>query len=585
MICSELNSRLGRAVAGALFAAALAMVPACGSKDERPLVVVDVPLGTYAGAGTTVKVTVVLDSSQVTELSVPSTDVGSAKIGVYLPSGSSGSATVTVSVSDASGCVIASGSSSAAVAVKAGEISAPVSITLLPAGPCVGDGSIPPTVDGGAVDGPGVDAPGAADTQPAALDGPAVVVDTHPLATEVPALDSAPFADAKADVVIPALDGAVDVSTPDLPADLPPGPDLGPDGPVDAPPTTMNVLANCTPYTHSKKDSAGVAQDWGVYQTAFTPDGKILISFGEDGRAKVWNVSATGLSEPSSGLVFTSPKLVALNGAISQDGKYVAVGDRNSEMIIYDLPASIQYGAPSKKWSLPASAMTVSTGYPDVMQFTSDGGHLVVAYRAYSKPDPNQFVVWELATQTIARHVDYTYGDRPLAVLPGGYPGTMWVASAATISGDAGYVSTVTLMDVSQAAPSKAQFTVSGSVENMAFSPDGTTLAIAFDTGEVSQWDITVKSSISRLGSPLVAAPTSGSPSAYALAYTNDGKYLAAGTADFYGGGTLSLIQLQQKTALQKNIDYLSFAAAFTPDGLGLAVGEASKGVLLYCRP
>lgn len=590
MISFASNSRLGRAVAGALFAAVLAMVPACGSKDERPLVLVDVPLGTNAGAGTTVKVTVVLNGSQVTEQNVPSTQLASGKIGIYLPSGSSGSATVTVVVSDASGCVIASGSSTAAVAVKAGEISATVSITLLPAGPCVGDGSVAPPVDSGVADGPGGgDAPGVVDSQPV-LDGTPVVVDSQPigpdvqiLAPDVQALDLAAPADAKVDVLIPTQDAGVDVTTPDLPV----SPDLGPDSAVDVPPTTttMNIMANCTAYTHTKKDSTGKIQDWAVYQTAFSPDGKILISFGEDGRAKVWNVTATGLSEPSSGLVFASSTLAPLNGAISQDGNYVAVGDRDGHMIVYDLTASLQFGAPAQKWSLPVNALSVSTRYPDIIQFTSDGAHLVTALRAYSSSDPNQFVVWELGTQTVARHVDYAPGDRPMAVLPGSYTGAMWVASAASFTGDAGDASRVTLMDVAQASPSKAQFTVPGTVENMAFSPDGTTLAIAFDSGEVSQWDITSKSSISRLGSPLVAAPTSGSPTAYALAYTNDGKYLAAGTADYFGGGTLSLVQLQQKTALSKPIDYLPEAATFTSDGLGLAVGELDYGVLLYCRP
>ena len=589
MTCFELNSRLGRAIAGALFAAALAMVPACGSKDNRPLVVVDVPLGTYAVTGTTVKVTILLDNVKVAEESRPSMQVASGKIGVYLPSGSSGSVTVKIAVSDdASGCVLASGTSSAPVPVKAGEISATVSISLLAAGPCVVDGSVPPPDDASVADGPVGDAPAVVDSLPTVADGPPVPVDTQALGPEVQVLgadaqvlDLAVPVDAKFDVAIPTLDVAVDVATADLLA----SPDLGPDGPVDAPTSTMNILGNCTAYTHSKKDSTGKIQDWAVYQTAFSPDGKTLISFGADGRAKVWNVTATGLSEPSSGLVFVSSTSAPLNGAISADGNYIVVGDTDGHMNVYDLPASLQFGAPAMKWSLPVSTLSVTTYYPYVIQFTSDGGHLITAFQAYYDSDPNQFVVWELATQSVSRHVDYLPGDLPMAVLPGSYTGAMWVASAASYTGDAGDASTVTLMDVAQASPSKAQFTVSGTVKNMAFSPDGTTLAIAFASGEVSQWDITSKSSISRLGSPLVAASTSGSSTAYALAYTRDGKYLAAGTADYNSGGTLSLVQLQQKIVLSKPIDYLPEAVAFTSDGLGLAVGELDYGVLLYCRP
>jgi WD40 repeat protein len=218
---------------------------------------------------------------------------------------------------------------------------------------------------------------------------------------------------------------------------------------------------------------------------------------------------------------------------------------------------------------------------PLVIQFTTDGGHLVVAYKAYGPPDANPFAVWDLGTQKIVRLVNYENADKPMAVLPGSYPGSMWVASVAIGTTDAGAdISTVTLMDVSQASPSKAQVTLDGKVYSMAFSPDGTTLAIGFYSGEVSLWDITTKSNIVRLGSPLVAG-TSDSNSAYALAYTPDGKFLAAGLFDF----TVRLVNLQPKVALQKAIDFLPWSLAFTPDGLGLAVGERDNGVLLYCRP
>ncbi len=587
MIDLDLLSRYRRGVAGALFAAVLALLSACGSGDQRPLVLVNVPLGTYAVPGNTVQVTITLDGVQAAQKILGASDASSGNIGIYLPSGSSGTASVTVVVLDASGCAIATGSGDTSVTARAGKTSGPVSVTLSPSAvSCVPDdggvdGKTSTPADAGVRDGPRGDASTGVDVSPAVPDGPPVLVDTQPGHVDAPASDVVSASDTKPD----AAGQNPDVPEDGSPADLPASPDLGPDGPVDAPPTTMNIMANCTAYTHALKDSTGAIEDWAVYQVAFSPDGKVLISFGEDGRAKVWNVTATGLSEPSSGLVFASTNL-SLNGAISQDGNYVAIGDQNSEVAVFDLPASLQYGAPTKKWSLPVSALSVVTGYPDVMQFTTDGGHLIVAYRAYSQPDANQFVVWDLTTQTIARHADYAYEDRPMAVLSGSYAGAMWVASAANVTGDAGdYVSTVTLMDVSQASPAKAQVTVPGYINNMAFSPDGTTLAIAFDSGEVSLWDITSKSSIARLGNPLIAASTSGSSSAYALAYANDGKYLAAGAGDFFGSSMLSLIQVQQRIALQKPIDYLPFAAAFAPDGLGLAVGERDLGVLLYCRP
>jgi WD40 repeat protein len=142
----------------------------------------------------------------------------------------------------------------------------------------------------------------------------------------------------------------------------------------------------------------------------------------------------------------------------------------------------------------------------------------------------------------------------------------------------------VTLVDLATPAPrSKAQFTVPGDINVIAFSPDGTTLAIGTDQGEVGLWDITTKSSITRLGSPLIAA-SSAANSAYSLAYTADGKYLAMGTGDFYGSSTVRLQSLQPRMSLQKTIDYLPWSLAFSPDGQALAIGERDFGVIIYCK-
>jgi WD40 repeat protein len=586
----HLLSRYRRTAAGVLFAAALALVPACGSKDQRPLVLVDVPLSSYPGKDNGVQVTVTIDNKQVAQKSIPEGDAASGSIGIYLPAGTSGTATVTVVVTDRNGCVIAIGSSAInAVAVTPGERSAPVSIPLSAQGPCLLDGGTsdvapPPLADASVADGPSGAAMDSgsdplASVDALAPDGPLAILDTLPLFKDVASADVAPLADVQPDLPHGPFDVAADV----FPPDALPGPEAGPDGPVDGAATTMNIFGHCATYTHSTLTSTNTPGDFVVRQFVFTPDGKNLISFGDDGRAKVWNITSAGLVAPASGLVFTGNG--PMNGAIRSDGKDLAVGDNDGLVTIYDFGASIASGAAAPQYELPVDTLPSLPQMALPRGFTTDGNHLVVAYNAYYYNDPNQLAVWDLATQKIVRVVNYGVDDWPMAFLPADFAGSMWVASAATGYSDAGATeSIVTLMDVAQSSPAKAQFFVPGTVNRIVFSPDGSTLAISVDTSEVGLWDITNKGNITRLGSPLVAGSASGSASADPLAFTPDGKYLAAGILDGISS-SIKVISLQPKQTLQKALDYAPFSVAFSPDGLGLAVGEWDFGKMLYCTP
>src|SRR5664279_1188967 len=226
-----------RILAGVMLATALALLPSCGSKDSRSLVLVDVPVTGFADPGNQIDVKVRVGDSTVAEQKYPTGSAATAHLGIYLPSGTDGQVTVVVSIV-ASGCAIATGTSS--VPVKSGETSAVVTITLVATNACgvATDAGIPAPSDGGA-DQAVVDAGSrGADTSSVSVD---VATAGTELGSAIP--DAAPD---RAGLVV------------DAPMDLPvpvevaaPGPDLGPDSPADAP-TTMNLLANCTKYTHSK---------------------------------------------------------------------------------------------------------------------------------------------------------------------------------------------------------------------------------------------------------------------------------------------------------------------------------------------
>ena len=260
-----------RILAGAVFATVLALLPSCGSKDSRPLVLVDVPVD-GVDPGNQIDVKVLVGDRTVAEQKYPRGSAATAHLGIYLPSGTIGDATVVVSIV-AGGCAIATGTSSAPVPVKAGETSAAVIVTLVATNACgaSSDGGLPAALDGG------VDQLGEADVGHGGSDtlSDSAVADAVDAATAGDVAHE--VAEPRADAAVPVADAPMDLTVPVEVAAT--GPEVGPDSSADVP-TTMNVLGNCTQYTHSKLGSDGGAQDWGFRRLVFSPDGKYLVSFG-----------------------------------------------------------------------------------------------------------------------------------------------------------------------------------------------------------------------------------------------------------------------------------------------------------------
>jgi hypothetical protein len=101
----------------------------------------------------------------------------------------------------------------------------------------------------------------------------------------------------------------------------------------------------------------------------------------------------------------------------------------------------------------------------------------------------------------------------------------------------------------------------------------------------VGLWDISVKSNIQRLGSPLVPANTGGSAdSILGLAYSRDGAFLVAGSWVYNGPSSLRVVNLQSRVVTQRQYDYEPRAFGFAPDGSTWAFGLGGCGYVYYCK-
>ncbi len=119
-----------------------------------------------------------------------------------------------------------------------------------------------------------------------------------------------------------------------------------------------------------------------------------------------------------------------------------------------------------------------------------------------------------------------------------------------------------------------------GLVSSLAFSPSSTTLAIAGRVGNggggICVWDIAT------------AGCTSGFASAYSVAFSPDGKTLAAGDDTSGANGTDGIIKLwnvvtgKLAATLTDPGSQGAFSVAFSPDGRTLAAGDGNGSVYLW---
>jgi hypothetical protein len=557
--------RAAQAKLGALLTliVSLTVLPACSSDDKRPLVLFDVPLGELAPVTTAVAASVAVAGNQVATMREAPNPQG--HYGIWLPNGTSGAVTIAVEVVGAGECVLARGT--APSSASPGETTAAVTVPLTASGEtCAVDAGAPDSAL--PLDAGGADLP----LGPEAGAGPEAGLDAG--------VDAAPGER-------PAIDTAVDQPT-DAPAgtdaaDAPLAVDLSPDG-GEAGPTTMNI-ENCTAYDHS----ANWNGSYGVRQVLFSPDGKYLISVGNDARLKVWNVTPTGISPLATNLVFPGGSKANPVAAFSSDGTLLAVGEGfDIAVTVYDFAASLKAtsGAVTAFTIARPMALTGANSV-DLVQFTADGHYLVTFYKGDSLRSPKQsyLVLWQLAaTPTNMKQVNYPLEETVYGVATGNYGAPVTVASAAVARVDAGQQTTLTVTDIMAVPAVKAQGALLGTVDRMALAPDGSVIVGLSDSGEVSRWTV-AGTSLMQDGRPLVAGSTAGNVVNTDFALTVNGKYLAAAMSD-WSSTLVHLVPLSRTEPLKSlTPKYDPLAVAFAPNGLALAIGESGKSTLLYCTP
>jgi len=323
-----------------------------------------------------------------------------------------------------------------------------------------------------------------------------------------------------------------------------------------------------------------------VSGVAFSPSGGLLAASSQDDKVWLWKISAAGRAALDGTLTNSTNWVNTV--AFSPSGGYLAAGTSEARVLV---------------WNTATRALIATMALPQpVTTVAWDGAGRVAAADADGTAS-----IWTLPSPVLlagnaSASVAYSPDGTTMAV--GGTSLELWSAASRTLIAShplprAAYVNgiafapsgdylavaygngTAQLLDARTLAPVSKPFTATstGTVESVAYSPDGSTIATSADDGSVRLWSVTDPAHPRQL-----SAVRDSGDSVYTIAFAPNGRILAATSLDDFTRlwNVVNPARPQQLGKPLGGLHGYAMGLAFSPSGGLLAVGSQDGTVHLW---